>query len=53
MREKEEDIRENSEKYHKLERKLSQLLESQEKLRDIENKVMGLGEENSAIKGLA
>jgi hypothetical protein len=41
------------EKYHRLEQKLEMVMESQEKLRSMENKIVAIGQENNLVKNLA
>lgn len=50
---KEEDLRNLGEKYHRLEQKLEMVMESQEKLRSMENKIVAIGQENNLVKNLA
>jgi hypothetical protein len=45
-------VRIHIEKEQKLEEKLKALLESQEKLRDMEQKVIAIGQDNNLIKNL-
>jgi predicted nucleic acid-binding Zn-ribbon protein len=47
------DVRGHIEKEQKLEEKLKALLESQEKLREMEQKVIAIGEDNNLIKNLS
>jgi HSP90 family molecular chaperone len=42
-----------NEKYHKLEQKMEKVLESQEKLRSMEQKILHLGQDNNIVKNLA
>ena len=51
--EKESDIRDLIKRYNELERKLATLLDSQEKLRDFEQRVMNLGMDNNLVKNMA
>ncbi len=51
--EKEADIRDLIVKYKDLEKKLAILLESQERLREFEQRVMNLGMDNNLVKNLA
>ena len=50
---KEEDLRNKDETIHKLEQKMDTVLYSQEALRNVENKVLHLGQENNIVKNLA
>lgn len=40
-------------KYSRLEEKLEMVIESQEKLKNMENKIIALGQENNIVKNLA
>ena len=51
--EKESDIRDLIKRYNELERKLAVLVESQDKLRDFEQRVMNLGMDNNLVKNMA
>lgn len=50
---KEQDIRDLIVKYNGLEKRLEALLSSQEKLRDLEEKVKNLGLDNNLVKNMA
>ena len=53
LKEKEEDIRDLIVKYNALEKRLTMVMENQEKLTDFEEKVKKLGLDDSLIKGMA
>lgn len=50
---KEQDIRDLIVKYNGLEKRLEMLLESQEKVRDFEEKVKNLGLDDNLVKNMA
>ena len=50
---KEQDIRDLIVKYNGLEKRMEALLASQEKLRDLEEKVKNLGLDNNLVKNMA
>ena len=50
---KEEDLRNKDENIHKLEVKLDTVLQSREALKNMEDKVIHLGQENNVVKNLA
>lgn len=50
---KEEDLRAMAEKYHRLEQKLEMVMESQEKLKLMETRIVALGQDNNLVKNFA
>lgn len=42
-----------AEKYHRLEQKLAMVMESQEKLRAMESRIVALGQDNNLVKNFA
>ena len=50
---KEEDLRSKDDSIHKLQLKLDTVLQSQETLRGMEDKVLQLGQENNIVKNIA
>jgi hypothetical protein len=50
---KEEDLRAMNDKYHRLEQKLEMVMESQEKLKVMENRIVALGQDNNLVKNFA
>jgi predicted nucleic acid-binding Zn-ribbon protein len=50
---KEEDLRAMNEKYHRLEQKLEMVMESQEKLKVMESRIVALGQDNNLVKNFA
>lgn len=42
-----------NEKYHRLEQKLEMVMESQEKLKVMENRIVALGQDNNLVKNFA
>jgi chromosome segregation ATPase len=53
LTEKDSDLRDLIVKYNALEKKLAALLETQEKLRDFETKVVSLGQDTNILKNMA
>lgn len=50
---KEQDLRNKAEDYHLLEQKMTLVIESQDKLRNIEHRIINLGQENNLVKNFA
>ena len=49
---KEVDLREMAERHHQLEQKMEAVIESQDKLSNIERKILNLGQDNNLIKNI-
>ena len=47
------DLRNVNEKYYKLEKKIEKLVNSQNRMKELENKVLMISQENNIVKNIA